>query len=153
MHIERITTTDIAQPILDLLLEADPNPYMVWDYLANGELYVTFEDTGIPCCVAVMIDFQDGTCELKNLATAEKYRNQRLATHMIDYLCDLFAKRGCMTMQVGTADAGAETTVKFYQNRGFVQKSVITGFFLSYPQPVIDNGRQCIDMILLEKQL
>lgn len=63
---------------MDLLLEADPSENMINEYLKDGDLFVlTYENEIV--CVAVVTKVDDNTCELKNIATKEEYRNKGYA--------------------------------------------------------------------------
>ena len=47
-------------------------------------------------------------------------------------------------------DAG----VGYYERYGFVQDHVVKNFFTdNYPEPIIDNGKPCVDMTYLRLQI
>lgn len=51
---------------------------------------------------------------------------------------------------VGTSEGG----VGYYERYGFVQDHVVKNFFTdNYPEPIIDNGRPCVDMTLLRLEI
>ncbi len=132
----------------ELLLLADPDWTMVEKYLEDGEMYVMFA-SGKPVCEAVVTRREDGACELKNLATAEDEQNKGYAGRMLDHIFKLYATQ-YPRMYVGTADQ----QVAFYEKFGFVRAYVSKNFFVdNYPEPIIDHGQQCVDMVYLCKSL
>jgi GNAT superfamily N-acetyltransferase len=59
---------------LDLLLLADEQENMIDKYLLNGYLFALYDDDLKSVCVVVRINSE--TCELKNIATYEKYQGK-----------------------------------------------------------------------------
>ena len=56
------------------------------------------------------------------------------------------------TLWVGTAE-GVPWGLAFYGACGFVRDHLVPGFFLkNYPQPVMDGGIRCIDMVYLRRK-
>lgn len=78
---------DNKEQYMDLLLEADPDKEIIQKYLKDGELFVLIYKDEITC-VAVVTKVDENTCELKNIATVEKYRCQGYGKKMIKYLFD-----------------------------------------------------------------
>lgn len=131
---------------LELLLLADPCEEMIDRYI-DGDMYVLF-DGGEAVCECVMHERADGQIELKNLATLPSRQRQGLAGMLVREMQRLYAGRYAK-MYVGTC--GAE---HFYTSLGFAFSYVEEGFFTrNYPEPVIDNGVQCIDMTYLCMEL
>ncbi len=145
MRIEKIETD--KKRYLELLLLADPCEEMVDRYLESGEMYAIF-DGDEAVCECVMHARADGCIELKNLATLPERQNQGLATYLLREMFAIYAPKYAK-MYVGTC--GAE---HFYESLGFYYEYTDEGFFVrNYPEPVIDNGVQCIDMMYLAKTL
>lgn len=145
MRIERVCSD--KKRYLDLLLLADPCEEMVDKYLAEGEMYVLYDDEEA-VCECVMHEREDGQIELKNLATSPDRQHQGFASALMREMFRLYAGR-YEHMFVGTC--GAES---FYESLGFRRAYTDFGFFTrNYPEPVIDNGVQCIDMVYLKKDL
>lgn len=132
---------------LELLLLADPCEAMIDCYIDSSEMYV-LKANGMSVCTAVVTRISEQVCELKNLATDEMFQNQGFATEMLRYLFERYRER-YLTMQVGTSDSG----VSFYERFGFVPSHAVKGFFNQYPEPIYENGVQCIDMLYLKKSL
>lgn len=131
---------------LELLLLADPCEEMVDRYLDAGEMYVMWAD-GQPVCVCVMWLRPDGDWEIKNLATQETHQRRGYASRLVRALIARYWGRS-RKLYVGTSNPA------FYQRLGFAYDYTDVGFFTrNYPEPVIDEGQLCVDMIYLSQPL
>lgn len=144
--IERIQ--EGKREFLPLLLLADPYEGMIERYLSKGELYLLSCD-GRPACEAVVTAVSETVCELKNLACYEEEQGKGYASELVRYLFGVYAEQ-FQTMLVGTSD----TMIPFYQKFGFVFSHIEPNFFTrNYPDPIWEDGVQCIDMTYLKKDL
>ena len=147
MRIEKIT--DNKKQYLDLLLLADEQEDMIDRYLTNGDMFALYDDDLKTVCVVSAID--EETCELKNIATYEKYQGKGYAKALIKYISD-FYKNNYKTMLVGTGEV--PTILSFYENCGFEKSHRIKNFFTdNYDHLMFEEGVQLIDMVYLKKQL
>ena len=140
---------DNKEQYMDLLLEADSSKEIIQDYLQTGELFVlTYK--GEVACVAVVTKVDENTCELKNIATIEKYRGQGYGKKMIKYLFDNYKQR-YNKMLVGTT----ENNIPFYVKQGFDKyEKTINNFFVdNYKEEIWDGDLHCIDMYYYSKDL
>ncbi|MFW2504500.1 MULTISPECIES: GNAT family N-acetyltransferase [Clostridium] len=87
---------------LDLLMLADEQEDMIDRYLENGEMFSLYDDDLKSICVVVKKD--SNICELKNMATYEKYQGKGYGKKLIRYILDYY-KGKCTTMIVGTGDS------------------------------------------------
>ena len=134
---------------LDLLLLADEQENMIDKYLSGGDLFVLYDDDLKSVCVVVPIDSE--TCELKNIATYEKYQGKGYARALIDFISD-FYKKYYKTMLVGTGET--PTILSFYKSCGFEKSHRVKNFFTeNYDHPIFEGDIQLIDMIYLKKDL
>nr|WP_319573146.1 GNAT family N-acetyltransferase [uncultured Draconibacterium sp.] len=134
---------------LDLLLLADEQENMIDKYLPGGDLFVLYDDDLKSVCVVVPIDNE--TCELKNIATYEKYQGKGYARALIDFISD-FYKNDYKTMLVGTGET--PTILSFYKSCGFEKSHRVKNFFTeNYDHPIFEGDIQLIDMIYLKKEL
>lgn len=132
---------------LPLLLDADPDAGMIHRYLNRGTLYA-MEQEGEALCLAVMVRQGKG-CELKNLVTAPAHRRKGYAGTMLRFLFRRY-RRACGFMLVGTS----ETMVPYYEGFGFRYVYTLPNFFIrNYPDPIFENERQVVDMLMLRKGL
>lgn len=147
MNIKKIT--EKKKQFLDLLLLADEQENMIDKYLSNGDLFALYEDDVKSICVVSPINRE--TCELKNIATYEKYQGKGYGKALIRFISD-FYKNDYKTMLVGTGETPA--ILSFYESCGFKKSHRIKIFFTdNYDHPMFDGDIQLVDMIYLKKDL
>lgn len=147
MRIEKITEN--KKQYLDLLLLADESEDMIDKYLESGDMFALYDDNLKTVCVVTKIDKE--TCELKNIATYEKYQGKGYGRELINYITN-FYKNNYKTMQVGTGET--PTILSFYKNCGFEISHRLKNFFTdNYNHPMFEDGIQLIDMVYLKKKL
>ncbi|MCL1912328.1 MAG: GNAT family N-acetyltransferase [Eubacteriaceae bacterium] len=135
---------------LDLLLLADEQESMIDKYLQRGELFALF-DAGDLKSVCVVTHESDGVCELKNIATYEKWQHKGYAGKLLNHIFSHF-KNDYSTMLVGTGDI--PWIIQFYQKHGFIISHRIKNFFTeNYDTPMYDGGVQLVDMVYLKRDL
>lgn len=134
---------------MELLLLADEDVKMIEKYLYRGELFALYDD-GLKS-VCVVSRESDDVCELKNIATYEKWNGKgygsKLLKHIFSYYRGKYA-----AMLVGTGDI--PWILQFYQKNGFKISHRIPNFFTdNYDHPMFDNDIQLVDMVYLCKCL
>ncbi len=134
---------------LDLLLLGDEQESMIDCYLEQGGLFALYDGDLKSVCVVVAID--DSVCELKNIATYEKYQRQGYGSVLINYLFDYY-KDKYKTMLVGTGDV--PSVLSFYKRLGFEPSHRIKNFFTdNYDHPMFEDSLQLVDMVYLKRNL
>ncbi|MCL2695484.1 MAG: GNAT family N-acetyltransferase [Clostridiales bacterium] len=134
---------------LDLLLLADEQESMIDKYLARGDLFALY-DNGLKS-VCVVTGESAGVCELKNIATYEKWHGLGYASRLIQYI-SAYCKDKYKTMLVGTGEI--PWILRFYEKNGFALSHRIPNFFTdNYDRPLFENGVQLVDMVYLKKEL
>ncbi|MGF7138511.1 GNAT family N-acetyltransferase [Roseimarinus sediminis] len=147
MRIEKINEN--KKQFLDLLLLADEQEDMIDRYLPDGDLFALYDDDLKSVCVVVPIDSE--SCELKNIATYEKYQSQGYGRALISFISD-FYKNSYPTMLVGTGETPA--ILSFYKSCGFEISHRVKNFFTEhYDHPMFEGDIQLVDMIYLKKEL
>ena len=147
MQIEKIITN--KKQFLDLLLLADEQENMIDKYLENGDLFALYDNDLKSVCVVIQTD--KDTCELKNIATYEKYQGKGYGKTLIKFISD-FYKNDYNTMLVGTGEI--PWIMSFYESCGFEKSHRVKNFFVdNYDQPIFEEKIQLIDMIYLKKDL
>ncbi len=147
MEIKKISEN--KKHFLDLLLLADEQESMIDKYLERGELFALYDD-GLKS-VCVVTQESDDICELKNIATYEKWHGHgygsKLLRHIFAYYKDRYK-----TMLVGTG--AVPKSLRFYQKNGFEISHRIKNFFTdNYDHPMFEDGVQLVDMVYLSKAL
>jgi len=134
---------------LDLLLLADEQESMIDKYLERGELFALYDNELKSICVVT--DENSDTCELKSIATYEKWHGMGYGSKLIQYISE-FYKDKYKAMIVGTGDT--PLIIQFYEKNGFFLSHRIHNFFTdNYDRPIFENGVQLVDMIYLKKEL
>lgn len=141
--------TENKKQFLDLLLLADEQENMIDKYLLNGDLFALYDGDLKSVCVVVRIDSE--TCELKNIATYEKFQGKGYGSVLINHISD-FYKDDFKTMLIGTGETPG--ILSFYAKCGFEKSHRIKNFFLdNYDHAMFDGDIQLVDMIYLKKVL
>ena len=134
---------------MSLLMLADEQETMINRYIEEGIMYV-LNDNGVKA-ECVLCDAGEGILEIKNLATDPESQRKGYGRRLIEFI----AERYCgeyLILQVGTGDS--PLTVPFYEKCGFVRHHVIKHFFRNhYDHPIIEDGVQLDDMVVLRKPL
>ena len=139
-----VKVTGDKKAYLHLLLDADPCEAMVDRYLEEGDMFILERD-GKVIGEAVI----DGKGEIKNLAVLPEYQGKLYGMYILSFLAGYYKNRfSCLW--VGTSEGG----VGYYERYGFVQDHVVKNFFTdNYPEPIIDNGKPCVDMTYLRLEI
>lgn len=147
MKIKKITSN--KKQYLNLLLLADESEKMIDKYLEAGDMFALFEDDLKTICVVLEIDKH--TCELKNIATYEKYQGKGYGRTMIKFITDYY-KKSYKTMLVGTGET--PSVLSFYNSCGFTKSHKVKNFFTdNYDHLIFEEGVHLVDMIYLRKKL
>ena len=134
---------------LDLLLLADEQESMIDEYLERGELFALYD--GDLKSVCVVTRESDDVCELKNIATYEKWHGNGYGSILLNHIFSHYKGR-YKTMLVGTGDC--PWILQFYEKNGFKISHRVKDFFTdNYDHPMFDNGIQLVDMVYLSKTL
>ena len=147
VRIEKIN--DNKKQFLDLLLLADEQEDMIDNYLPTGDLFALYDDDLKSVCVVAPINSE--TCELKNIATYEKYQGKGYGRTLINFISNYY-KNHYKTMLLGTGEV--PWILSYYESCGFEQSHRIKNFFTdNYDHPMFDGDIQLVDMIYLKKNL
>lgn len=134
---------------MPLLLLADEQESMIDRYINASEMFV-LDDNGIKGEI-VVCGLTDGVLEIKNLAVEPQFQKNGYGKKLINFVCEKF-KSGFNRVIVGTGDS--VLTIPFYEKCGFVKSYTVKNFFTdNYDHPIIENGKQLIDMVYLEKKI
>lgn len=141
---------DITPPLWALLLSADPNRDAVSGYLRGAQVLVC-EEAQQPVGIAVLVE-EAGVHELKNIAVHDDYQGRGIAKVLIERIKELAKASGAHVLEVGTGNSSL-SQLALYQKCGFRMHRIEHGFFESYPEPIIENGLRCLDMVRLRADL
>jgi ribosomal protein S18 acetylase RimI-like enzyme len=145
---------EMTRPHFDLLLEADPSLDMVLAYtppqLPAAEVF-TIGKPKDPYAICVVVPIKGGF-EIKNIATKIIMRRQGMAGALINHVVELARARDAEFVEIGTATVSHDQ-IRLYEKHGFKQDGILRGFFLRYPEPIIENGLLARDMVMLRLNL
>lgn len=143
----RLLGRDEALP-MQLLLEADPSKELVVEYCAGGLVYAA-ELAGDIAGVYVLLPLTELAVEVKNIAVAESARGQGYGKKLLRHALAEAERLGFSKVEIGTGNSSLDQ-LALYQKCGFRVDSIDRDFFTrNYPEPIIENGIVCRDMIRL----
>ena len=136
---------------LPLLLLADEEEEKIDRYLGEGSLYVGYINKR-PMAVCVVVQKEEKTCEICNLAVDTYYQRQGYGQKMLNFIETSYNRQGNTTLLVATGDSSL--TLPFYQQCGFNILAVEENYFPThYQKPIIEGGKPLIDRIWLKKEI
>ena len=148
MKITKIEDSDKIN-FLELLLLADEELKMLEKYLYRGEMFALYDDNLKSVCVVTQES--GGVCELKNIATDEKWQGKGYGSKLLNHIFSHYQGK-YTSMLVGTGDIS--WIINFYQKNGFRFSHRIQNFFTdNYDHPMFEDGVQLVDMVYLRKDL
>jgi len=140
---------DNKKQFIELLLLADESEDMIDKYLERGELFALYDDDLKSVCVVT--EESADVCELKNIATYEKWHGMGYGSKLIQYVSDYY-KNKYRKMIVGTGDV--PKSISFYEKNGFSISHRAENFFTdNYEHLMFEDGIQLVDMVYLKKEL
>lgn len=134
---------------LPLLLIGDEQESMIDKYIDRGRMFAV-DDDGVKA-ICVVTDEDNGIIEIKNIAILPDFQRRGYGRILIDFISDKFSDTHS-TLQVGTGDS--PLTIPFYEKCGFTFAYKIKNFFTdNYDHPILECGRQLVDMVYMQKQI
>mgnify|MGYP000725361405 CR=1 FL=1 len=141
--------SDNKKDFIELLLLADEQESMIDKYLERGELFALYDGELKSLCVVTQES--DDVCELKNIATYEKWHGKGYGSKLLNHLFSYY-KGKYTRMLVGTGDS--PWILRFYEKNGFTISHRIKNYFTdNYDHPMFEDGVQLVDMVYLKKDL
>ena len=140
--------TDKKELPMSLLLLADPSKEQVMSYALKGECYIAVE-AGEVVGVYVLLQKDEHTAEIMNLAVAEPRQGKGLGKKLILHALEVAKSLGVKKVEIGTGNSSIGQ-LALYEKCGFRMTSIIENYFIdNYPEPIFENGIQCRDMVRL----
>lgn len=141
---------EITPELMELLLVADPDLNAVEEYVRHSRLLVVREERRY-IAVAVL-SLNEGICELKNISVLKEHEGKGIGKQLLNGVKVLAKSLGAQIVEVGTGNSSL-AQLAFYQKSGFRMHRIESDFFLTYPEPIFENGIRCLDMVFLRSQL
>ncbi|MFC6996489.1 GNAT family N-acetyltransferase [Rufibacter roseus] len=145
--------TEFAQAPWELLLDADPNRTLVEEYLSEGFCFLAYAQEEL-VGEFVVVPLQDAErWEVKNIAVSPAWQGKGIGKELLKKAMKEAAERGGRWLEIGTGNSSLGQ-LALYQKMGFWLKEVWPDFFTRhYPEPIVENGMLCRDMVRLERAL
>lgn len=136
---------------MSYLLLADESESIIHTYMEKGDMFaISFQEEVVG--VVLFVFHSHNTVELKNIAILPSHRGKKIGQMVIEKCLATYKQAGWKKMIVGTANSSI-SNLAFYQKVGFRIYGIKEDFFLTYPEPIYENGIQAIDMIMLKQLL
>ncbi|HSP23301.1 MAG TPA: GNAT family N-acetyltransferase [Planococcus sp. (in: firmicutes)] len=134
---------------VELLLEADPSEKLIRSYCRESRVYTAENGDGV-IGVLVLFPLDAAVVEIKNIAVAKSERGRGIGKKLIFLALEEAKRLGFCKAVIGTGNSSLGQ-LALYQKCGFRMVSIDRGFFLrNYPEPIVENGIPCEDMVRLE---
>ena len=149
LEIDILQLKTIEQLPLNLLLLADPSEEQVMKYASTGECYVSVTRDEEIVGVYVLLQLDERTAEIMNVAVAEHMQGKGLGKKLVLHALNVAKSKGMSKVVIGTGNSSIGQ-LALYQKCGFRITGIIEDFFTqNYPEPIFENGIQCRDMVRL----
>ena len=150
---EKIRRLSKDEPIpYDLLLLADEYIEAVKKYVCDCEIYV-FEKKNEIVAQYAFQQIDNDEMEIRNIAVATEFQGRGIGRRLLRDASDRARSRGFKAIIIGTGDVSTKQ-LHLYQTEDFKIVSVRKNFFVeNYPKPILENGKELRDMIVLKKNL
>ncbi|UCJ10030.1 GNAT family N-acetyltransferase [Chitinophaga pendula] len=139
-------------PPYALLLLADPSQEMVDRYLDEGQVYMSVknnETTG----VYVLLDTGDRVAEIKNIAVHISWQGRGVGRILLRHAVSVARAQQLEALEICTGNSSIYQ-LRLYQQCGFRMVAIEPDHFTRhYPEPIIENGIVCRDLIRLRMEL
>jgi ribosomal protein S18 acetylase RimI-like enzyme len=141
--------TEHKKDYLPLLLLGDESENQIDKYLERGELFALYY--GDLKCVCVITDEGNGTLEIQNIATDERYQRQGYASKLMNHITEYYKERYDKII-LGTGDVPG--ILAFYERREFAATHRLPDYFTeNYDHPMFEDGVLLKDKVYLERKL
>lgn len=135
----------------DLLLIADPSRDHIESYIHSGELFLATINT-IVVGVYVLVGNSD-VVELMNIAVREDYQKKGVGKALLFDAITRAKKAKVKRIEVRTGNTSINQ-LAFYKKQGFKIVGTDKDYFIrNYKEKIMENGKQCRDMIRLAYDL
>lgn len=147
----QLTPAEARQELADLLFLADESWSMIERYLPTATIFALRQSDHF--IASIVLQSQDEkTLEIMNLAVEPEQQHLGYGRLLIEQAANYGRQNQYQRLSVGTGDASIQN-LAFYLHAGFRFAEIRSHFFDQYPQPIIENGLQLRDMIVLDKML
>ena len=136
----------------DLLLIADPSIHNIDKYISDSVVYTAdVKGQTVGCYVLYNVDKE--TTEIKIIVVDGKFQGKGIGTILLNDAIKRAKLRGIKKIIIGTGNSSIGQ-LYLYQKVGFRIIDIKPDFFkINYNEPIMENGIECRDMIILTREL
>ena len=131
-----------------LLRAVDPDARKIAAYLASGEVWVDAQGAAI----AIIQPHSTNVFEIMNIPLAERMRGHGHGKAFLQGLIAMLKARVARAVEIGTGNSSL-VQLALYRKLGFRITGIVVGLFDDYPEPIVENGIACRDMVRLRVEL
>ena len=143
LKIRRVSGSELPQR---LLLAADESREAVADYVDRGWCYGAFL-AGRMVGEYVLLHTRPFSAEVVNIAVEPAVQRQGIGGAMLRHAAETARASGFRKLEIGTGNSGFGQ-MALYIRCGFRMEWIDRGFFsLHYPEPILEAGLPCTDMV------
>jgi len=138
----------VSQLPWPLLLEADPYRPHVESYVHRA-VWLGLHAHRQLLAVAALVRCDPHTVELMNIAVEPAQRRRGLGTYLVRLASERARLMGAGKLVLGTGNSSFDA-LAFYQRMGFRMEEIDRDHFVrEYPEPIVENGIVCREMVRL----
>ena len=135
-----------------LLLLADPSRANIDKYIGDATIFIAEHD-GVTIGCYVIARLENDSVEIKNIVVDERFQGKGIGSMLLNHAIDRAKSSGLKKIVIGTGNSSIGQ-LYLYQKLGFRITGIKADFFKdNYQEPIIENGIECRDMIILTKEL
>ncbi len=136
----------------DLLLLADETVEAINKYIFDSDIYIVEQENKV-IAVYVLCSLNRKEIEIKNIAVNKAFQGQGMGRFLLQDTEIKAKEKKYKTILIGTADTAIKQ-LHLYQKAGFELFEIKKGFFINnYPEPIVEDGIQLKDMVMLRKTI
>ena len=134
-----------------LLLQGDPSEASIRTYLRSARILVALfgeQIVGV-CCLSL----RESDGEIMNLSVQADLQGRGLGKALLEFAFGLARGDGIRTLRICTGNSSIGP-LALYRKAGFRIVGIDRDYFArEYPRPIVENGIQCRDRLILECNL
>ncbi len=148
-----ITKLQPEDPLpFDLLLLADETKEAIEKYIYDCEVFLVNQN-GKSIAAFALYPINQPEIEIKNIAVVPELQGKGIGSDLIKEIVRIAKTENYSSLIVGTGDV-SDVQIRFYERSGFVKYDMKKNFFIdNYKLPIIENGKQMKDMVMLRMKI
>ncbi|GAA6151205.1 GNAT family N-acetyltransferase [Pseudoteredinibacter isoporae] len=157
MSIVECQIHDLNEAHWALMFMADPDREVISAYLPDCRIFA-IHSNGLPIALALLLGAEcaygeklgltKGEAELINIAVNPDHQGKGLAKQLIQHCIDVSKRAELKALWIGTGNSSL-SQLALYQKMGFRLHHILPDYFSDYPESIIENGIDCLDMVRL----